>query len=123
MPPEMPQEDKDAWAERYPTDPHRAAGEAWEAWAATLPVTATVTSVSTGDQSVTYKDGVSEYDAAVQRAEWHLARANVRSVALVSGPSLVYGALGAHDPEDRGTILTYDAGTIPLNSPVTGGQP
>ena len=36
MPSEMDSEEKDAWVEAFPDDPHQAAGAAWESWATQL---------------------------------------------------------------------------------------
>jgi hypothetical protein len=57
------------WAD----DPHRAAAVAWEAYAATLPPTPTVSQVATGAQSVSYSPAMpgGAYGLAVQRASWH----------------------------------------------------
>jgi hypothetical protein len=104
MPPALSDEAKDAYAGLFPTDPHRAAAAAWSGYAATLPATPQVSSVSTGDQSVSYTRGGSVYDAAVQRADWHLSRARVQSVALVGAPSIV---IAEGHREMEGTIPTF----------------
>ena len=57
------------WAD----DPHCAAAEMWEAYAATLPPTAPVAQVTTGAQSVSYSPAspAGDYGAALARANWH----------------------------------------------------
>ena len=128
MPPDMPSEDQDAYADLFPEDPHRAAAEAWGAWAATLTATPAVSSVSTGDQTVQYASGASSYDAAMQRANWHASRAKVLSVPLASRPGIavrdVYDVPGEYglcrDPLDYGTINTFISPTIPPTDPVVG---
>jgi hypothetical protein len=57
------------WAEF----PHEAAALMWEAYAATLPPTLAVASVSTGAQSVVYGQAQpgGEFGLAVARARWH----------------------------------------------------
>ena len=78
MPVDMPIAEKQAIAARYPIDPHRAAGVAWETWAAYLLTTgdgtASVSSVSTGGQSISYGKPVSAHTAAMDVAAWHFAR-------------------------------------------------
>lgn len=113
MPDGMSVADKDTLIAAHPDDPHRAAAEAWEAWAASLTDPAEsgglgATSVSTGAQSVGYSDryGTGAVGDALRRAAWHRSRAKVRSVDL--GPQ--YGTVWS-DPEDSGTIPTYPAGT------------
>ena len=62
MPDEMDPDEKSAWAAKYPDDPHRAAGSAWESWAALIKASGEdvrVASVSTGGQSVSYEMGTS----------------------------------------------------------------
>ncbi len=117
MPDGMTQADKDALIAAHPDDPHRAAAEAWEAWAASLGTaggdgTRGATSVSTGAQSVSYGDsyGGGDVGDALRRAAWHRSRAKPRSVEV--GPQ--YG-VEAHwwDDEDGGTIPTVDVGTVP----------
>jgi hypothetical protein len=60
----------DAW---WDYDPHLCAALMWEAYAATLPPSAPVASVSTGVQSVTYSPAApgGDYGAAMARAAWH----------------------------------------------------
>ena len=82
--------DKAVFAGRHPTDPHRAAAEAWEAWASSLLVAATgsdATSVSTGAQSVSLS-GAGVASGAMSRANFHRARARVLSVRV--GPAHKY---------------------------------
>lgn len=87
MPAAMAADEKAAWAAAYPLDPHRSAAMAWEAWAAALTdpdalAQGGVASVTTGDQSVDYEDGLTELEVAQGRAAWHWARvpgASVRS--------------------------------------------
>lgn len=68
-------------------DHHLTAAEMWEAYAATLPPAAAVSSVQTGAQSVVYNPAVpgGDYGRAVSRAQWH--RSMVSS--LVSVPLVV----------------------------------
>lgn len=85
MPAGLAAEDKTYFAGLYPTDPHRAAAEAWEAYAASLDPTAgdNVTNVSTGAQSVAYGPGGSgAYGQAMGRVAFHRARQKVRSVRV-----------------------------------------
>lgn len=87
MPVDMLTSDKQQFAARHPQDPHRAAADAWEAWSATLPVATTgsdATSVSTGAQSVSLS-GLGVASGAMGRANYHRARARVRSVRV--GPA------------------------------------
>lgn len=108
MPPDLTDADKDAWAAAHPGDPHRAAAEAWDAWAGTLAATPRASRVNTGDQDVTYEGGGSEFDAASQRADWHRARSKAQSVGLTTRPGVAMreGWNPGRDPEDEGTIPT-----------------
>lgn len=77
MPDEMDPDEKSAWAAKYPDDPHRAAGSAWESWAALIKASGEdvrVASVSTGGQSVSYEMGTSASSRALDVAAWHYAR-------------------------------------------------
>jgi hypothetical protein len=68
------------------TDPHRAAAMMWESYAATLPPSAAVASVSTGTQAVTYNPPLpgGDYGLAVGRAAWHRSMlGSLASVPLV----------------------------------------
>jgi len=67
---EMAESIHQAWAGQ---DPHCAAAEMWEAYAATLPPSPNVAAVSTGVQSVSYSPPMpgGDYGAALARAEWH----------------------------------------------------
>lgn len=85
MPEGMDPADKQEYLDAHPDDPHAAAAEAWEAWAASMPPTGAdgVKSVSTGAQSVTYGgNGSGAYGVALSRASWHRTRARVKSVAV-----------------------------------------
>lgn len=85
MPPEMDPADKQGYLLAHPDDPHTAAAEAWEAWAATLTVSAPVLSASTGVQSASYGDGGSgAFQEAQARARWHRTRARGRAVHALS---------------------------------------
>jgi hypothetical protein len=87
FPPTWEQADIDAALEAYPGDPHRAAADAWDDYAAGLDTAASsaeVVSVSTGAQSVTYASGSSPFSVATDRADWHRRRANARSVKMGS---------------------------------------
>lgn len=120
MPPDLDADLAQEFADAYPDDPHRAAAEAWEAYAATLTedAGAPVVSVSTGRQSVTYgPGGASTAAGAMARAAWHRRKARARSVSV--GPDRAeWGAFGVPlartvysetlDPEDRGIIATEE---------------
>lgn len=121
FPPGMEQEDIDALLAAYPGDPHRAAADAWDDYAAGLDATvasAEVTAVSTGAQSISYAAGSSPFSVAQGRADWHRQRANVRSVKMGSKYRLLEYAdvrdevadllLSDQDEEDAGTIVTAD---------------
>jgi hypothetical protein len=71
----------DAW---WDQDPHLAAALMWEAWAATLPMTPTVSQVATGAQSVSYSPAQpgGDYGLAVARARWHRSFTTAVSVPL-----------------------------------------
>jgi hypothetical protein len=60
----------DAW---WSADPHMAAALQWEAYAAMLPPSPSVSNVSTGVQSVAYSPPVpgGDYGLAISRAAWH----------------------------------------------------
>ena len=88
MPKDMSDVEKQAFADAYPTDPHAAAAAAWESWAAQLDPEPSITHVSTGVQSVSYKTGGSQFDAAMDRAAWHRSRTRIKSVPL--GPNFAY---------------------------------
>jgi len=57
----------------WATDPHLAAALMWESYAATLPPSPSMASVSTGAQSVSYSPPMpgGDYGAAMARAAWH----------------------------------------------------
>lgn len=85
MPEGMDPADKQEYLDAHPDDPHAAAAEAWEAWAASMEPTGAdgVRSVSTGAQSVTYEgNGSGAYGVALSRANWHRTRARVKSVPV-----------------------------------------
>jgi hypothetical protein len=76
----------DAW---WPGDPHRCAALMWESYAATLPPSAAVSSVSTGAQAVTYNPPLpgGEFGLAVGRAAWHRSMlGSLGSAPLVLAP-------------------------------------
>lgn len=112
MPSDMLDADKDRFVALHPDDPHAAAAAAWEAWAATKAPEPVVGSVATGAQSISYMKGFSEYSACLERADWHRARAKVRSVAV--GP--LYTRSGnwwvPDDEFDGGTIPTEHVGPL-----------
>lgn len=83
MPKGMPEDQKKAYADQYREDPHRAAAEAWEAWAAVMEPEPGIISASTGAQNVTYKEARAAFVQAESRARWHRARMRGRSVAVV----------------------------------------
>jgi len=91
MPPDMDDQDKEAFALQSPTDPHRSAANAWEAWGTQMTVATTgTTNVSTGVQSVTY-DARGAAAGALDRAKWHRSRMRAKSVEV--GPTMEYGYL------------------------------
>ena len=126
MPADMDPALKDEFAAAYPDDCHAAAAAAWEHQAATVADdtggTAGVTAVSTGAQSITYRDdgyGSGARGDALRRASYHRSRTRVRSVQV--GPSYeVHRPLNPHrlaglratDEEDGGVIPTVPVGTI-----------
>ena len=65
-------------------DPHLAAALMWESYAATLPVTPTVSQVATGAQSVSYSPAqpAGDYGLAMARASWHRSFTTAVSVPL-----------------------------------------
>ena len=70
----LPYDTAEAIAAAYwDQSPHLAAALMWEAYAATLPPTPAVASVSTGAQSVVYSPPApgGEFGLAMQRAAWH----------------------------------------------------
>lgn len=95
--------DVTALLEAYPGDPHAAAADAWEDYAASLAPEAEATSVSTGAQSVTYSGRSSAAGVALDRADWHRRRANVKSVKV--GPEQEFSDT-FYGNEDVGTIQT-----------------
>lgn len=111
LPPGMPDVDKATYLEAYPTDPHRAAAEAWESWAAQAAAAPAIQSVSTGSQSVSYAAAVSEYEQANRRAAWHRSRARARSVEV--GPTLTWGYLGP-DEASVSEEIPNPVGPVPL---------
>lgn len=81
------------WAD----DPHLAAALAWEAYAGTLEPTASVASVNTGAQSVTYSPAAASgpFGLAIARAQWHRSfLGDLGSVPLAAHPALGSDALG-----------------------------
>lgn len=79
------------WAE----DPHLCAALQWESYAATLPMTPTVSQVATGAQSVSYSPAqpAGEYGLALARATWHRSFTNALSIEL-EAPSDAVRRLG-----------------------------
>lgn len=57
----------------WDSEPHLCAALQWESYAATLKPAATVSSVQTGAQSVTYSPAQAggDYGLAIARAAWH----------------------------------------------------
>jgi glutathione S-transferase len=84
MPKAMPDNEKSTYAALWPHDPHRAAAEAWEAWAAQIEPEPGVIHASTGQQSVTYAEARSAFKQAESRARWHRARTRPYSVPTYS---------------------------------------
>lgn len=90
MPAEMDSEEKQAWADAFPTDPHKAAGAAWESWATQIKNDGNdveVTSVSTGAQSISYARPTSDALRAMEIARWHYARSGGSAVRSPDYPS------------------------------------
>ena len=106
MPPDMSQGDKDKFASDY-SDSHYAAAMAWESWAAGLPAESGVKEIRTGAQSVVYDGKASAFDAAMERARWHRARASVVSVDV--GPTFAYG----FDEDFLREEVTYESPPMP----------
>jgi hypothetical protein len=76
----------------WDSDPHLCAALMWEAYAAMLPPTPAVASMSTGVQSVSYSKSTptGDYGTAIQRAEWHRSYTSFGSSPLyVAPPPLV----------------------------------
>lgn len=75
---------------------HLTAALMWEAYAATLPPAASVSSVQTGAQSVVYNPAVpgGDYGRAISRAAWHRSfTGGLVSVPLVLAPPYDPGPL------------------------------
>ena len=136
MPPAMPDAQKDEIAANHPDDPFLAAAEAWATWANEIPVEEQgVTSISTGNQSITYDSG-GPYEAAMDRSRWFKSRSKQNAAVQLSGnykfgwnrPTRWSGASEAGDgdpalpngePWGAITVTTADVvltnGTGPLN--------
>lgn len=112
MPADMLTDEKDHWAGVYPTDFHMAAAVAWESWAGQMAEgeAAAVQSVSTGAQSITYAKGSSRLADALDRANWHRARAKAASVPV--GPTYAVSGYQPDDDRDGGTIVTEHLGSL-----------
>lgn len=114
MPSGMDDGEKSEHDANHPGDPHGAAADAWESWAAQLTgaeatgvaadVAQEVASVSTGAQSVSYANGRSTSPSSQARvqAAWHRARSKAESQPV--GPEF-YGV-------SEGTYLA-DLGSVP----------
>ena len=78
----------DWWA----IDPHLCAALQWEAYAAMLPPTPAVASVSTGAQSVAYSPAAptGDYGLAVSRAAWHRSFVTGQLVSIPLVPALAW---------------------------------
>ena len=83
LPQDQAQAIADAW---WDEDPHLCAALQWEAYAATLPMTPTVSQVATGAQSVSYSPALpgGSYGLAMARATWHRSFTTAVSVPLES---------------------------------------
>ena len=101
MPSQLDNAVKDELAALYPDDPHRAAAEAWEQYAAMLDAEPELASVSTGQQSVSYAVGSSSYSAAMKRATFHRSRARARSVQVAPERDVVIPTDDVTDLDDR----------------------
>lgn len=97
--------------EWWDEDPHWAAYLAWIAYAATLPPTASVSTVGTGTQTVTYSPAMptGDYGAAIARAEWH--RDLSGHGGLVSVPLTTYRAVAV--PLTVDVWRVYDQAVTP----------
>ena len=84
----------DAW---WDTDPHLCAALQWESYAATLPMTPTVSQVATGAQSVSYSPALpgGDYGLAMARAAWHRSFTTAVSVPLHRSAAPAWGSLSA----------------------------
>jgi len=82
----------------WSTDPHLCAALQWESYAAMLPPAASVSTVSTGAQSVSYQPPLpgGEYGLAVSRAAWHRSLAS----ALGTTPLTVADPAKASVPDN-----------------------
>ena len=80
----------DAW---WATDPHLCAALQWESYAATLPMTPTVSQVATGAQSVSYSPALpgGDYGLAMARASWHRSFTTFVSVPLHRSAAPAWG--------------------------------
>ena len=85
LPQDQAQVIADAW---WAEDPHLCAALQWEAYAATLPMTPTVSQVATGAQSVSYSPALpgGSYGLAMARATWHRSFTTAVSVPLELPP-------------------------------------
>lgn len=73
-------------------DPHEAAAQMWEAYAAQCDPVLAVSMVNTGAQSVAYgaaRPG-GEFGLAIARAEWHRSFTTSRSVGVGLSPRRVW---------------------------------
>lgn len=124
MPKGMDDGEKQEHADAHVGDPHAAAADAWESWAAQLAgaeatgvatdVTQEVASVSTGAQSVSYANGRSTSPSSQARvqAAWHRARSVAESVP--AGPQF-YGVGEAAYLGDVGSLPGATAGNDESN--------
>lgn len=84
-------------------EPHLCAALMWEAYAAMLPPTHTVSQVATGSQSVSYSPAVpgGDYGLAITRANWHRSFldtfASVPLLVAPVDPPLLMPPLGVGD--------------------------
>jgi len=87
----LPYDQAAAIADLYwSSSPHLCAALQWEAYAATLPPTPAVSSVSTGAQSVAYSPAAptGDYGLAIARAEWHRSFLGVRLASVPLGSAM-----------------------------------
>lgn len=95
LPPDLPEDTKDALIACYP-NPHEVAARAWEMWAASLSPQAAsagaVVSAATGNQSISYQGTLTNSQLAAQRAAYHWARVHGLAVASPDYPVPVPGS-------------------------------
>jgi len=84
-----------AW---WDDDPHEAAAQMWEAYAAMCDPVLSVSMVNTGAQSVAYGSArpVGEFGLAIARAEWHRSFTTSRSIPVQRSPKRAWRRWPVH---------------------------